>query len=83
MHFTFVFFSQMATKPLTSEAIALTEKKMDMTLGMLYLVLKSHISLSFIFFFSAFFWFFFFFDLLIGFSKNGPRLWCRRNNKDV
>lgn len=25
----------MATKPLSSEAIALTEKKMDMTLGML------------------------------------------------
>ena len=32
----FYFFLQMATtKPLTSEAIALTEKKMDMTLGVL------------------------------------------------
>lgn len=29
-----VAFYQMATKPLSSEAIALTEKKMDMTLGM-------------------------------------------------
>lgn len=28
----------MAAKPLTTEAIALTEKKMDMTLGMLVIV---------------------------------------------
>lgn len=27
------FFSEMAAKPLMSDAIALTEKKMDMTLG--------------------------------------------------
>lgn len=31
----------MATKPLTSEAIALTEKKMDMTLGLLIIYLCS------------------------------------------
>lgn len=36
-HILFPF--QMAAKPLTSEAIALTEKKMDMTLGFMMIFL--------------------------------------------
>lgn len=62
----------MAAKPLTTEAIALTEKKMDMTLGM---SLAVHFSQYFLVFFIWFIDFFFFLiwiyvDDIIKMSKN-------------